>query len=144
MISTAAIAADETRSAFDCPVPPGPHHRTAPAPGLQPQRHADPQLPLAKAAPQAEDLDADANAAVVAGEPGDDAERLLKPVIRAGSLLPGAAPPLSEIWELARRNLERLPDRYRRLEHPDPYPVRYSDALKSLAQAARAAAEHRT
>ncbi len=73
--------------------------------------------------------------------PDDDAERLLKPVIRNGSLLPGASPPLSEIWELASRNLQRLPDRYRRLDAPDAYPVRRSDSLLALAKHAREAAE---
>jgi hypothetical protein len=73
--------------------------------------------------------------------PTNDAERLLKPVIRGGSLLPGASPPLSEIWELASRNLQRLPDQYRRLDAPDAYPVRRSDALLALARTAREAAE---
>jgi nicotinate phosphoribosyltransferase len=73
--------------------------------------------------------------------PSDDAERLLKPVIRDGTLLSGATPPLSEIWELASRNLQRLPERYRRLDRPDPYPVRRSDALLALAKQAREAAE---
>jgi nicotinate phosphoribosyltransferase len=72
--------------------------------------------------------------------PATDAERLLKPVLRSGALLSGAMPPLSEIWELARRNLERLPDAYRRLDGPAAYPVRYSDALLALARQARAGA----
>lgn len=72
--------------------------------------------------------------------PSDDAERLLKPVIRAGTLRPGATPPLSEVWELASRNLERLPEPYRRLDQPATYPVRVSDALHALAEGARSAA----
>ena len=59
-------------------------------------------------------------------------ERLLKPVMRAGRIVPGSLPPLSEIWELASRNLERLPEEYRRLTQPDRYPVRYSEALLAL------------
>lgn len=72
--------------------------------------------------------------------PAEDAERLLKPVMRGGRIVPGSLPPLSEIWELASRNLQRLPDRYRRLIDPDPYPIRYSDAVLALRD--RAVAEH--
>jgi nicotinate phosphoribosyltransferase len=75
--------------------------------------------------------------------PSGDAERLLKPVIRDGVLLPGATPPLSEIWELATRNLQCLPDQYRRLNEPVVYPVRRSEALLELARSAREAAERR-
>jgi nicotinate phosphoribosyltransferase len=64
--------------------------------------------------------------------PGRDAERLLKPVVRDGRVVPGSLPPLSEIWEFASRNLKLLPERYRRLERPDAYPVRYSPALCAL------------
>jgi nicotinate phosphoribosyltransferase len=59
-------------------------------------------------------------------------ERLLKPVMRAGRIVPGSLPPLSEIWELASRNLERIPDSYRRLTEPERYTVRYSEALLAL------------
>src|SRR5215218_921814 len=59
-------------------------------------------------------------------------ERLLKPVMRAGRIVPGSLPPLSEIWELASRNLERLPEEYRRMTQPDRYPVRYSEGLLAL------------
>jgi nicotinate phosphoribosyltransferase len=64
--------------------------------------------------------------------PGTGSERLLKPVMRGGRIVAGSLPPLSEIWELARRNLERLPEQYRRLSEPERYPVRYSEALLSL------------
>ncbi len=64
--------------------------------------------------------------------PGGDAERLLKPMVRGGHVVPGSLPPLSEIWELANRNLKLLPDRYHRLEHPDEYPIRYSPELCRL------------
>ena len=72
--------------------------------------------------------------------PPSGGERLLKPVMRGGRILPGSLPPLSEIWELARGNLERLPERYRRLTEPDRYPVRYSEALLTLRD--RALVEH--
>ncbi|HEY8476292.1 MAG TPA: nicotinate phosphoribosyltransferase, partial [Chloroflexota bacterium] len=39
--------------------------------------------------------------------------RLLRPVIVGGELVPGALPPLSEIWELAQQNLQALPERYK-------------------------------
>jgi nicotinate phosphoribosyltransferase len=76
--------------------------------------------------------------------PSVQVERLLKPVVQDGHLLPGAVPPLSENWELAHRNLDRLPERYRRLDRPDTYPVRYSDALLDLGRrACDAAAQER-
>jgi nicotinate phosphoribosyltransferase len=68
--------------------------------------------------------------------PTRDAERLLRPVVRDGLVVPGSLPPLSEIWEFASRNLKRLPERYQRLERPDVYPVRYSAALCELRDAA--------
>jgi nicotinate phosphoribosyltransferase len=64
--------------------------------------------------------------------PPAGSERLLKPVMRAGRIVPGSLPPLSEIWELASRNLERLPAAYRRLQEPERYTVRYSDGLLAL------------
>jgi nicotinate phosphoribosyltransferase len=74
--------------------------------------------------------------------PATGAERLLKPVMRAGRIVPGSLPPLSEIWELASRGLDRLPERYRRLTEPDRYPVRYSEALLSLRDQALTNQEH--
>ena len=68
--------------------------------------------------------------------PGRDAERLLRPVVRDGRVVPGSLPPLSEIWEFASHNLKVLPERYRRLEGPDQYPVRFSPALCQLRDAA--------
>jgi nicotinate phosphoribosyltransferase len=56
-------------------------------------------------------------------------ERLLKPVVLGGEIVPGSLPPLSEIWEFAQSNLRRLPDEYRMLESPKPYPVRLSDCI---------------
>ena len=67
-----------------------------------------------------------------------NAERLLKPVMRGGRIVPGSLPPLSEIWEFARRNLERLPEPYHRLTAPDRYPVRYSEAVLTLRDTALA------
>jgi nicotinate phosphoribosyltransferase len=68
-------------------------------------------------------------------------ERLLKPVMRAGRIVPGSLPPLSEIWELASRSLDRLPAPYRRLNDPERYPVRYSEGLLSLRDLALAGQE---
>lgn len=58
--------------------------------------------------------------------------RLLKPVIVDGELVPGALPPLSEIWELARKNMRDLPEEYKELRPKRPYPVRFSKALTGL------------
>jgi nicotinate phosphoribosyltransferase len=60
------------------------------------------------------------------------ATRLLKPVLRAGSMIPGSLPPVSEIWELAQANLRELPDRYKALEGAPAYPVEYSPSLIAL------------
>ena len=57
------------------------------------------------------------------------AERLRKPVVLDGDVVPGSLPPLSEIWELAQSNLRHLPDEYRKLVEPKPYPVRMSAAV---------------
>jgi nicotinate phosphoribosyltransferase len=66
-------------------------------------------------------------------EPAPDGyQRLLRPVMRQGRVIPGSLPPLSEIWELARANLAALPERYHALKDAAPYPVRFSDALQSL------------
>lgn len=59
-------------------------------------------------------------------------QRLLRPVMRQGRVIPGSLPPLSEIWELARANLAALPERYHALKATEPYPVRFSDALQAL------------
>ncbi len=60
------------------------------------------------------------------------ATRLLKPVIVDGELVPGALPPLSEIWELARNNMRDLPEEYKELRPKRLYPVRFSKALTEL------------
>jgi nicotinate phosphoribosyltransferase len=68
-------------------------------------------------------------------------ERLLKPVIVAGELVPGGLPPLSEIREQAERSLDHLPERYHALHADSPYPVHISDALRALRD--REMDEHR-
>ncbi len=66
----------------------------------------------------------------------ENSARVLKPVIREGQILPGAVPPLSEIWELAQRNLQQLPEQYHALIATKPYPVKRSDKLRSLRKQA--------
>ncbi|MFN0072883.1 MAG: nicotinate phosphoribosyltransferase [Chloroflexota bacterium] len=67
-------------------------------------------------------------------KPSIEAERLLKPVVLDGEVVPGSLPPLSEIWELAQYNLRMLPDRYRELNPKLPYPVRFSERLLRLRE----------
>ena len=59
-------------------------------------------------------------------------QRLLRPVMRQGRVIPGSLPPLSEIWELAQANLRALPERYHALKAAEPYPVRFSEGLHAL------------
>lgn len=66
--------------------------------------------------------------------PPPDAQRLLKPVMRGGEMIPGSLPPVSEVWELAQANLRELPDRYRALTGAPPYPVEYGPALVALRE----------
>lgn len=68
-----------------------------------------------------------------------DSERLLRPVVIEGEVLPGALPPLSEIWEFAQGNLGRLPEEYRRITSPGAYAVRFSQGVREMR--ARAIAE---
>lgn len=63
---------------------------------------------------------------------------LLRPIVQDGAPLAGAAPPLPEIVELARRNLDTLPERYHDLIAERPYPVRFSAAMQALRQEALA------
>ncbi len=63
-------------------------------------------------------------------------QRLLRPVMRNGEMIPGSLPPLSEIRELAQQNLRMLPERYRVLTVEQPYPVRFSDGLQELQRQA--------
>jgi nicotinate phosphoribosyltransferase len=73
--------------------------------------------------------------------------RLLRPVMRRGSIIPGSLPPLGEVWELAQANLRALPEQYRVLVAQDPYPVRFGEALVALrsetSQTALEQADHR-
>jgi nicotinate phosphoribosyltransferase len=66
--------------------------------------------------------------------------RLLRPVMRAGRVVPGSLPPLSEVWELAQANLARLPERYRALLAKEAYSVRFSAGLQHLRDEAAAVA----
>ncbi|MDE3228849.1 MAG: nicotinate phosphoribosyltransferase [Chloroflexota bacterium] len=63
-------------------------------------------------------------------------QRLLRPVMRQGRVIPGSLPPLSEIWELAQANLRALPERYHALKATEPYPVRFSEGLRALRREA--------
>jgi nicotinate phosphoribosyltransferase len=65
-------------------------------------------------------------------KPAGNVERLLKPVVLSGEVVPGSLPPLTEIWEFAQSNLRRLPDEYRQLVAEKPYPVRLSDGICRL------------
>ena len=72
-------------------------------------------------------------------KPSLDAERLLKPVVLDGDVVPGSMPPLSEIWEFAQHNLRLLPDRFKELNPSSPYPVRFSERLLRLRESSMAA-----
>lgn len=63
-------------------------------------------------------------------------QRLLRPVMRNGEMIPGSLPPLSEIRELAQQNLQMLPERYRAFTIEEPYPVRFSEGLQALRKQA--------
>jgi nicotinate phosphoribosyltransferase len=69
--------------------------------------------------------------------PPEHYQRLLRPVMRQGQILPGSLPPLSEIRELAQTNLQRLPEKYRALTAGEPYPVRFSEGLQAMRQQAQ-------
>jgi nicotinate phosphoribosyltransferase len=64
--------------------------------------------------------------------PPEGGRRLLQPVMRNGSVLPGSLPPIAEIWELAQQQLRELPEPYRALTCEQSYPVRFSPALERL------------
>jgi nicotinate phosphoribosyltransferase len=55
--------------------------------------------------------------------------------MRAGVMIPGSLPPVSEIWELAQANLRELPDTYKTLVNPPAYPVEHSPSLMALRDA---------
>ncbi len=66
----------------------------------------------------------------------DNYQRLLRPVVRNGEVVPGSLPPLSEIRELAQQNLALLPEHYRALTVEEPYPVHWSSGLQNLRKQA--------
>lgn len=63
-------------------------------------------------------------------------QRILRPVMRNGEMIPGSLPPLSEIRELAQQNLRMLPPQYRAFTVAKPYPVRFSEGLQALRRQA--------
>jgi nicotinate phosphoribosyltransferase len=63
-------------------------------------------------------------------------ERLLKPVVLGGEVVPGSLPPLSEIWEFAQSNLRRLPEEYRQITASPHYPVHFSAGICELREVA--------
>ncbi len=63
-------------------------------------------------------------------------QRLFRPVMRNGQIIPGSLPPLSEIRELAQQNLQMLPLQYRALVAEEPYPIRFSAGLYALRKQA--------
>jgi nicotinate phosphoribosyltransferase len=67
-----------------------------------------------------------------------NAERLLKPVVLEGEIVPGSLPPLSEIWEFAQANLRHLPEEYGRIASAKRYPVRFSDGICQMRDRALA------
>lgn len=68
--------------------------------------------------------------------PPPESVPLLRPVVRGGAPVDGAVPPLAEIRRLAAEGLAALPERYRRLEAPDAYPVEWSAGLEALRRRA--------
>ncbi|RMF93606.1 MAG: nicotinate phosphoribosyltransferase [Nitrospinota bacterium] len=65
--------------------------------------------------------------------PGRGAIPLLVPLMKGGEQL-APSPSLPEIQQKARDSLSRLPEVYRRLDNPRPYPVYKSQALEALFQ----------
>src|SRR6266480_199486 len=66
----------------------------------------------------------------------DKYQRILRPVMRNGKIIPGSLPPLTEIRELAQQNLQAIPIQYRALTVEKPYPVRFSENLQALLKQA--------
>jgi nicotinate phosphoribosyltransferase len=69
---------------------------------------------------------------------------LLTPVVRGGEVIADALPSLGEIRQRAATSLAALPERYRALESPDVYPVRWSAGLEALRRQASAAGWQKT
>jgi nicotinate phosphoribosyltransferase len=72
--------------------------------------------------------------------PPPGSERLLRPVVLNGRIVPGSLPPISEVWEHAREQLGALPEQYKALNDAPAYPVRFSDSLQALRSEATTAA----
>jgi nicotinate phosphoribosyltransferase len=71
--------------------------------------------------------------------PPAGAERLLRPVVLNGRIVPGSLPPISEVWEHAREQLGALPEQYKTLNGAPAYPVRFSESLQALRNEATTA-----
>jgi nicotinate phosphoribosyltransferase len=63
-----------------------------------------------------------------------EGEPLLRPVMRNGRRL-GPSPPLAEVRERAAAAVASLPEGVKDLDHPEPYPVEVTAALRALADA---------
>ena len=61
---------------------------------------------------------------------------LLRQVVKGGALVEDALPPLATIRERAAEGLAALPERYRLIEDPVPYPVAWSGGLEALRRRA--------
>ncbi len=72
--------------------------------------------------------------------PPPRAQRVLRPVVLGGRIVAGSLPPISEVWERAREQLQALPERYRALSGAPTYPVRFSERLQALRAATMASA----
>jgi nicotinate phosphoribosyltransferase len=64
---------------------------------------------------------------------------LLQPVVSGGEIAPGALPSTAEIRDRAMRSLAELPERYQRMSGAETYPVKHSERLRKLRDAASAA-----
>jgi nicotinate phosphoribosyltransferase len=81
--------------------------------------------------------DFDSDVIQLASEPRPPhSERLLKPVVLQGEVVPGSLPPLNEIWEFAQANLRRLPEEHRQIASPRPYTVRFSQGICDMRERA--------
>ncbi len=70
--------------------------------------------------------------------PPAEAVPLLRPLMKKGEQVI-TVPGLPEIQQRTRESIERLPEEYRRLDHPLPYPVEKSEALQFLLKQIRRA-----
>src|SRR5581483_3463069 len=72
--------------------------------------------------------------------PPPRAQRVLRPVVLGGRIVAGSLPPISEVWEHAREQLQALPERYKALSGAPAYPVRFSESLQTMRNEATTAA----